>query len=136
MAELAKPNGSPAPTQIARTNEPGNPAWIKGVSENPADRLRHARERLTSRIVSELAEDWQKHGSEAVARLRETDVAAYVRICVSLVPKELQLDSSPLSGPTKDELAAIAQAARNAIAKADAAAAEQGSSEYSSGLSK
>jgi hypothetical protein len=48
----------------------------------------------------------------------------------ALVPKELQLNTSPLSGLTEDELAALAQAARNALVQADAV--EQGSSEHSS----
>jgi hypothetical protein len=44
----------------------------------------HVRDKVTSGIVSDLADDWEKHGSKAVESFRETDVAAYVRICVSL----------------------------------------------------
>ena len=103
--------------QIARTTNQAIPHGLRAFPVIQRVDQDTVRERRSSRIVSDLADDWQKHGSRAVARLRETDVAAYVRICVSLVPKELQLNSRPLSGLTEDELSALAQAARNPIAQ-------------------
>jgi len=76
------------------------------------------------------------HGAAAIERLCEEDPAAYLRIIVSVLPKELKIDRRPDAGPlsdlNEDELEALLYAARNAVAQADAAAAEQGSSEHSS----
>jgi hypothetical protein len=67
--------------------------------------------------------------------VREGDPAAYLRVIVSVIPKELKIDRRPDAGPlsdlTEEELIALACAARNAVAQADTAA-EQGSSEHSS----
>ena len=74
-------------------------------------------------------------GKAAIERVREEDPAAYLRVIVSVLPKELKIDRRPDAGPlshlTEEELTALASAARNAVAQADAAAAEQGSSENS-----
>jgi hypothetical protein len=71
-----------------------------------------------------------------IERVRQEDPAAYLRIIVSVLPKELKSDRRPDAGPlselTDDELEALLYAVRNAVAQADAAAAEQGSSEHSS----
>ena len=71
-----------------------------------------------------------------IERVREEDPAAYLRAIVSVLPKELKIDRRPDAGPlsylTEEELTSLACAARNAVAQADAAAAEQGSSEHSS----
>jgi hypothetical protein len=65
-----------------------------------------------------------------IERVRQKDPAAYLRVIVRVLPKELKIDRKPDAGPlselTEDELKALLFAARNAVARADAAAAEQG----------
>jgi hypothetical protein len=76
-------------------------------------------------------------GGKAAGRLawHAKDPAAYLRVIVSVLPKDIKidrrLDAGPLSDLNEDELEALLYAARNAVAQADAAA-EQGSSENSS----
>ena len=78
--------------------------------------------------------------SQCMARLRlnvcEDDPAAYLRVIVSVLPKDIKIDRRPDAGPlgdlTEDELKALLYAARNVVAQAAEAAAEQGSSEHSS----
>jgi hypothetical protein len=68
------------------------------------------------------------HGAAAIERLCEEDPAAYLRIIVSVLPKELKIDRGPdaglLSHLTDEELTALVCAARNAVAQADAEAAD------------
>jgi hypothetical protein len=75
------------------------------------------------------------NGRAAIERVVEEDPAAFLRIIASLIPKELKSDRRPDAGPlshlTDEELTALACAA-HAVAQADAAAAEQGSSEQTS----
>ena len=76
------------------------------------------------------------HGAAAIERVCEDDPAAYLRVIVSVLPKDIKIDRRPDAGPlsdlTDEEVTALACAARHAVAHADAAAAEQGSSEHSS----
>jgi hypothetical protein len=106
MTWLAKLKRQSSPKADCKNNKPGNPSWIKGVSGNPAGRPRHVRERRSSRIVSDLADDGQKHGSRAEARLRETDVAVGAfpgrsgsKPCGFILPCQPALAERPPDGP-------------------------------------
>lgn len=48
--------------------------------------------------------DWQEHGADAIARMRQADPAAYVRVVASLLPRHVAVDRSPVEGLTDDEL--------------------------------
>jgi len=69
-----------------------------------------------------------------IERVRQEDPAAYLRVIASVISKDIKidrrLDAGPLSNLTDEELVALLYAARNAVAQADAAALEQGSSEH------
>jgi Family of unknown function (DUF5681) len=107
-----------------------------GQSGNPRGRPKGARNKLGEDFLTQLCEDFEANGAAVIERVRQEDPAAYLRVVVSVLPKELKTDRRPDAGPfshlTDDELAALACAAHNAVALADAAAAEQGSSEHSS----
>ena len=107
-----------------------------GQSGNPRGRPKGARNRLSEEFLTQLCDHFEVHGAAAIERVCEEDPAAYLRIIVSVLPKELKSDRRPDAGPlselTDDELEALLYAVRNAVAQADAAAAEQGSSEHSS----
>jgi hypothetical protein len=87
-----------------------------------------ARSKLGEDFVNELYENFAVHGAAAIERLCEEDPAAYLRIIVSVLPKELKIDRRPDAGPlshlTDEELTALVCAARNAVAQADAEAAD------------
>ena len=106
-----------------------------GHSGNPKGRPKGARSKLSEDFLAQLCDRFAVHGAAAIERVCEEDPAAYLRIIVSVLPKELKIDRRPDAGPlshlTEEELTALASAARNAVAQADAAAAEQGSSENS-----
>ena len=55
-------------------------------------RPRGARNKLTEVLVSAIADDFAEHGSETLARLRQRDPEAYLKIVSSLVPRELILE--------------------------------------------
>lgn len=60
-------------------------------------RRRGSRNKLTERFVDAIADDFAEHGIQAIATVRTTDPAMYLKIVGSLVPRELvlQREQSP-----------------------------------------
>ena len=107
-----------------------------GQSGNPRGRPKGARNKLGEEFLTQLCDDFEVHGAAVIERVRQEDPATYIRVIASLIPKDIKIDRRPDAGPlsdlTDEEVTALACAARHAVAHADAAAAEQGSSEHSS----
>jgi hypothetical protein len=100
----------------------------KGVAANPYGRPKGARERFTKAFMDDLAVTWQRQGKPCLDKLAKTDPATFVRVCASLIPKEVKLEaSSPLSDLTEQELQALTMAAQKAVALAEAKQLEHSS---------
>jgi hypothetical protein len=89
-------------------------------------RPRSSREALGTRFIDALSEVFQKKGKAAINKLADTDPATFVRVCASLMPKELLISQGPLADLSSQEIAALAYAARKAVALADAAQEGEG----------
>ena len=68
--------------------------WQPGVSGNPAGRLRGSRNRLSEEVICALLRDFRKHGEKAIAKVRRTQPAAYLKILALLVPREHKVEHS------------------------------------------
>jgi hypothetical protein len=100
--------------------------FAKGNAANPNGRPRHSRERFTKGFMDDLWNTWQKQGKPCLDKLAKTDPATFVRVCASLIPKEVKLEaSSPLSDLSEAELSALVMAAQRAVAQAEAKQLEQ-----------
>jgi len=66
--------------------------WQPGQSGNPAGRLRGSRNRLSEEVICALLRDFRQHGQKAVARVRQTQPAAYLKILALLVPREHKVE--------------------------------------------
>lgn len=60
-------------------------------------RRKGSRNKLTERFLDAIADDFARHGVEAIAEVRTTDPAIYLKIVGAIVPKELilQREQSP-----------------------------------------
>lgn len=60
-------------------------------------RRKGSRNKLTETFLDAIANDFAEHGTEAIARVRASDPATYLRLIGSIVPKELilQREQSP-----------------------------------------
>jgi hypothetical protein len=66
---------------------------------NPAGRLRGSRNRLSEAVICALLRDFSKHGEKAIAKVRRTQPAAYLKILALLVPREHKVEHR---NPVKD----------------------------------
>jgi len=71
-----------------------NNLWQKGQSGNPAGRLRGSRNKLSEEVICALLRDFRQHGQKAVARVRQTQPAAYLKVLALLVPREHKVEHS------------------------------------------
>src|SRR5215831_10300903 len=75
---------------------------------NPAGRLRGSRNKLSEEVVGALLRDFREHGQRAVARVRQTQPAAYLKILALLCPREHKVEHSNVIKSLSDqELAAM-----------------------------
>jgi hypothetical protein len=79
--------------QGASTDMPTN-LWQPGESGNPSGRTRGSRNKLTEEVICALLRDFRQHGQKAVARVRQTQPAAYLKILALLVPREHKIERS------------------------------------------
>lgn len=76
-----------------------------------------SRNRLTDTFLSAIADDFAANGLAAIAQVRETDPAMYLRIIAAIVPRELVLQreqqpSTDYADLSYDEAAALINAER------------------------
>ena len=77
--------------------------WQPGQSGNPAGRTRGSRNALSEEVICALLRDFRQHGQEAVARVRRTQPAAYLKILALLVPREHKVEHSNVIKDLTDE---------------------------------
>src|SRR4051812_21906164 len=111
----------PKPRPATEKSLSGLRPWKPGQSGNPHGRPKASREMLGNRFIDALSEVFQKKGKAAINKLADHDPATFVRVCASLMPKELLISQGPLADLSSQEIAALAYAARKAVALADAA---------------
>ena len=79
--------------------------WQQGESGNPAGRLRGSRNKLSEEVICALLRDFREHGQKAIAKVRRTQPAAYLKVLALLVPREHKVEhGNPLKNWTDEEL--------------------------------
>ena len=97
--------------------------WQPGQSGNPAGRLRGSRNALSEEVICALLRDFRQHGQKAVARVRRTQPAAYLKILALLVPREMKVEhSGGVKAMTDEQLEAGIEAIQAMLAARDAGA--------------
>ena len=91
--------------------------WQPGHSGNPAGRAHGSRNKLTEEVICALLRDFRQHGQKAVARVRQTQPAAYLKILALLVPREHKVQhSNPLKELTDEQLEAMIEYIETSLA--------------------
>ena len=63
-----------------------------------------ARDRLSAALLTAFAKDFEEHGEGVIAKVRESEPATYLRIASTIIPKEVELATTPLDEWTDEEL--------------------------------
>jgi hypothetical protein len=100
--------------QTYNTNAAGrrlpSTAWKPGgPSPNPAGRG-HVPSKFSKKFLVSLAASWEQHGDAVFEEVRRKDVVQYLRICASLIPKEVLVithSTTPAAQLSEQELQAI-----------------------------
>src|SRR5262245_15531752 len=100
-----------------------SPRWQPGESGNPAGRLRGSRNKLSEAVICALLRDFSMHGEKAIAKVRRTQPAAYLKILALLVPREHKVEhSNAIKEMTTEQIERSIEFIKEMIAKRDAAA--------------
>ena len=75
-----------------------------GQSGNPAGRPKGARNKLGEQFIADLYEDWQQHGVETLARVRDEKPDQYLKVVASILPKDLNVNINQMDDLTDDQL--------------------------------
>jgi Family of unknown function (DUF5681) len=91
--------------------------WQPGQSGNPAGRVRGSRNKLSEGVICALLRDFREHGQKAIAKVRRTQPAAYLKVLALLVPREHKVQrSNPLKDLTDEQLEAMIEYIETSLA--------------------
>jgi 16S rRNA C967 or C1407 C5-methylase (RsmB/RsmF family) len=89
------------PNQVIERKPNGQ--FLKGQSGNIAGNAQRTRHLFSKAFVEALLEDFREWGAEAIVRVRTETPAAYLRVCATLIPRELNLERSQYVKSLSDE---------------------------------
>jgi len=76
---------------------------------------------MSEAVICALLRDFSKHGEKAIAKVRRTQPAAYLKILALLVPREMKLEhSGGVKAMTDEQLERGIEILQELIAKRDA----------------
>lgn len=87
-----------------------------GMSGNPGGKPVGARNRITTKFLHALAEDFEEHGKKAIQATRDKDPAAYMKVCAGLLPKQIE-QTKPLDDLSDADILALLDYLRGRIAQ-------------------
>jgi hypothetical protein len=71
------------------THRDSNGRWLPGKSANPAGRGMTNRQRISEKLLADLAKVWETHGESVLQRLALTDPGKLATIAYGLLPRDV-----------------------------------------------
>jgi hypothetical protein len=76
----------------------------RGPMPSSPGRPQGSRNRLQTKFLYDLAEDWEANGAACIRVVRIEDPAKYMTIVAALMPKELQIETSVLADLSDEDI--------------------------------
>lgn len=76
----------------------GDGRWQKGVSGNPAGRPKGTRNKLETKFIRALLEDFNEHGLDAIRNMRQEAPADYIYAIIKILPRQVQAEIDLTTG--------------------------------------
>lgn len=77
----------------------------KGEVRNPKGRPPGSRNKLSEKYVQAMCADFELYGEDSIVRVREDHPETYLKLVASLIPKDFNMNISPLDGMSGGQLA-------------------------------
>jgi hypothetical protein len=97
-----------------------------GQSGNPAGRPRGARNKVSEKLLEALAMDFDSHGKAVIEKVRSDRPHEYLKIVASLVPKQMEIESTAQPFAIIPQELDSAEAWEKAVTASQAAALKPG----------
>ena len=104
MAPRKGSAGKAAAPEVTGKKQGGAPPFKPGQSGNPSGRPRGARSKLGEAFLEALHDDFTTHGADAIKSAREENPLGYVKVCASILPRDLNVNINPLEELTDEQL--------------------------------
>ena len=105
-------------SEVGYKKPPVEKQFQPGNSINPGGKPIGSRNRLQGDFMLALANDFAKEGKRAIVEAREKDPMGYIKVCATLMPKELEVTRA-MNEIDDDQLDAAILAVRTILAAAD-----------------
>jgi hypothetical protein len=76
-------------------NRGSNGRWLKGTTGNAAGRGMTNRQRISERLLADLATVWETHGETVLARLAVDEPGKLATIAYGLLPRDVFISVAP-----------------------------------------
>ena len=80
---------------------------VPGQVLNPAGRPKGSRNKLGEAFIKAMHADFEQHGEKVIETVRTEKPDQYLKVIASILPKELNVNTSALGDMSDDELAAV-----------------------------
>lgn len=70
-------------------NRSSDGRWLKGKTGNASGRPLAARQRISEKLLADLASVWEQHGESVLQRLAVTEPAKLAQIAYGLLPRDV-----------------------------------------------
>lgn len=86
-----------------KTGKPTPPVEHQFKAGNPG-RPKGSRNKLGEQFIEDLYADWQAHGVDTLARVRDEKPDQYLKVVASILPKDLNVNINHMDDLTDDQL--------------------------------
>ena len=119
MPAMTESTAARAPTPTVKRDAKGK--WLPGVSGHPGGDAARARKALNAATIAELHKAFREGGRAAILKVMKQQPAAFLKLLVLLVPRELEVTrSGGVKSMSDEELERGIEAIRAMLAARDA----------------